>query len=412
MRQTILVHLRIAIRSLLRQRKRTAMTMSAVAFGVIALLLAGGFIEWVFWAMRESTIQGRLGHIQITRPGYYLGGTADPFAYLLPASSKDFDTLAHEEHVKILTPRLAFTGLISTGEVTLPFIADAGDPVNEKDLSVDFRIREGEGMSAEDPSGIIMGAGLAAAIDVKPGDVVTLLATISSGGFNAIDATVRGIFSTSNKIWNETALRTPLELARKLLRVDGAHVWVMLLDNTENTDEVLKKLHMQFANAENRYEFKPWYEMADFYTKTVKLFSRQMWVIQGIIALIVILGISNTMMMNIAERTGEIGTLQAIGTRRGMIINLFVTEGLLIGIIAGILGLVLGLLLAKAVSAIGIPMPPAPGMDKGYYGKIMVTAGIAVHTFLLAVVTSLLASIYPAWKASRLEIVDALRHNI
>ena len=74
----------LVLRNLSRHRKRTAIALATISFGVIALLLAGGFIEWIFWGMRESTIQSRLGHIQVTRPDYFQAGSADPFAYLLP----------------------------------------------------------------------------------------------------------------------------------------------------------------------------------------------------------------------------------------------------------------------------------------------------------------------------------------
>jgi putative ABC transport system permease protein len=388
------------------------MTMLAIGFGVVALLLAGGFIEWVFWAMRESTIQGRLGHIQVSRPGYHTEGVADPFAYLLPEASADLEKLSAMPQVKLLAPRINFSGLISRGDVTLSFIADAGEPEKEAELSVDFRIKQGSGLAEEDPSGIIIGSGLAAALAVKAGDQVTLMTNTSSGGLNAMDATIRGVFYTSNKVWNDAALRVPITSARNLLRVKGAHAWVLLLDDTDTTDSVMEYLRGWLAEGGDRYEIKAWYEMADFYNKTVKLFSRQMLFIQMIIALIVVLGITNTMMMNVVERTGEIGTMQAIGNRRRTIVGLFMAEGLIIGLIAGGVGLLLGISLAKLISVVGIPMPPAPGMDEGYSAEILILPELAIRVFSIAAVTAFVASVYPAWKASRLEIVNALRHNI
>jgi putative ABC transport system permease protein len=136
-----------------------------------------------------------------------------------------------------------------------------------------------------------------------------------------------------------------------------------------------------------------------------------MHMVRVIIALIIVLSISNTLVMSVLERTGEIGTLLAIGLRRRNILQLFISEGLLLGIIGGILGVAAGILLAKIISAVGIPMPPPPGMDVGFTGRIMVSWPLASGALLIAVATTLLGSVYPAWKASRLEIVDALRHN-
>jgi len=91
--------------------------------------------------------------------------------------------------------------------------------------------------------------------------------------------------------------------------------------------------------------------------------------------------------------------------------RLFVTEGLILGVFGGITGVMVGYALARAISYLGIPMPPAPGMTTGFTGQIRVTLWLASQALIIAIITSLLASLYPAWKASRLNIVDALRHN-
>jgi putative ABC transport system permease protein len=134
-------------------------------------------------------------------------------------------------------------------------------------------------------------------------------------------------------------------------------------------------------------------------------------VMKLIIAVIIVLSISNTMTMSVLERTGEIGTAMALGVRRAGILRQFVTEGVLIGTLGGVLGVLLGVVLALAISGVGIPMPPPPGMGRGFVGEIRITGGLVVDAVVLALATTLLASLYPAWKASRMEVVDALRHN-
>ena len=117
-------------------------------------------------------------------------------------------------------------------------------------------------------------------------------------------------------------------------------------------------------------------------------------------------------MTSVRERTSEIGTMMAIGFRRREVMQLFVSEGVVLGLVGGALGALLGYLLAYAISAVGIPMPAAPGMDEGFNAEIRVTGELAFNGFLLAVASSILASLYPAWKASRLQIVDALRRAV
>ncbi len=401
----------LALRNLFRHRKRTTIALATISFGVIALLLAGGFIEWIFWGMRESTIHSQLGHIQVTRPGYFQVGSADPFAFLLPEKLLEQIKLEVVPKVEAVSPRLVFTGLISHGDVTIGFFGEGVDPKKDADLSKGLTAVAGDGLDSGDPDGIFLGRGLAGNLGVTLGDTVALLTTTASGGLNGVEGTVRGVFQSASKEFDDASLRMPLNMARQLLRTSGAHKWVLLLDQTEHTDDVLQQLREQYPEATTRLQFTPWYVLAEFYQKTVKLFSRQMDIMRLIIALIIVLSISNILIMSVLERTGEIGTLMAIGLKRRKVLQLFVGEGLMLGIIGGLFGVAMGTVLAIGISAVGIPMPPPPGMDTGYTGEILVTWPLVAGALLLAVLTTLLGGLYPAWKASNMKIVDALRYN-
>lgn len=399
----------IAFRNITRQYRRSLFGIIAVTFGVVALVLAAGFIDWIFWAMREGTITSGMGHIQIMRPGYLDGGRADPLHYLMPQVSPQGEAIGRFPTVRAMAPRLAFNGLLSHGEATISFIGEGVSPEAEQQVSSFLIIAAGKNLSSDDPKGILLGAGLAANLGVKSGDTVVLLGNTSTGRVSAVECTVRGLFNTPSKAYDDSALRVPLPVAQKLLRVSGIHRWILLLDETTHTAQTSRSLQKQFSDS--GLEFVPWYELADAYNKTVALLSKQINVVELIIAVIIVLSISNTMMMNVLERTSEIGTCLAIGRSRRQILRQFVYEGLTIGLIGGTLGIVLGWLLAALISSIGIPMPPPPGMSHGYSGEIMFSGPLALNAFLLAVCTTLLASFYPAWKASQMEIVDALRHT-
>lgn len=399
----------LAFRNIVRQKRRSSIAIGAVAFGIIALILASGFIEWIFWGMREATIESQLGHIQISRPGYQEAGKADPYAFLLPGAVPELETANEPDQVKAIAPRLSFGGLISHGEATLSFLGDGVSPQEQAAFGNSLQILSGQNLSSVDPKGIIIGAGLARNLGVDVGDGVVLLANTASRGVNAVEVTIRGIFSSVTKSYDDSALRMPIETARQLLRIKGSHIWVVLLNETAQTDIMLAKLRDKLRRSD--LEMVPWYALADFYNKTVALFTKQIQGIRLIIALIILLSISNTMTMSVMERIGEIGTYMALGAKRAGIMRRFLSEGVLLGCLGGVLGLVIGVLLASMISSIGIPMPPPPGMARGYTGEILVTWNIAVESLALAVGTTLVASIYPAWKASRMEIVDALRHN-
>ena len=404
-------NLLIAARNLTRNRRRALAALLTVAVGAMSLILADGFIQWVFWGMRESTIQSQSGHIQVVRPGYLSTGAANPYAYLLPENSPQRRAIESIPGIKLVAPRLAVTGLISHGETTVAFVADGVDPHKEAELSKALRIAEGRDLAGATAKEVILGHGLARNLDVRPGATVALLAN-AGGSINAVEAKVAGIFVSTNQAYDDSALRLPIGLAQSLLRVNGAHAWLVLLNDTERTDDYLKQFRTRFPTPANKLEFVPWYQQADFYNKTVALFSQQMNVLRLIIGCIIVLSISNMLVMNVLERTGEIGTLLAIGFKRKKILHLFAIEGLLLGLGGASLGLVAGYGLAEFISAIGIPMPPPPGMEEGYTGKIRITLNVMMNAFLVVFITTALAGLYPAWKASRLQIINALRHNI
>lgn len=406
--------LMIAARNLARDRRRAVVALLTVTVGAISLILADGFIQWVFWGMREATIQSQLGHIQVMRPGYLGAGAANPYAFELPEDSQQRREIESTPGVKLVAPRLALTGLISHGETTVAFVAHGVDPQKQKEAELSTALRFPEGRNLVDAAAkeVVLGRGLARSLNVHPGATVALLTSTRNGGINAVEAKVAGVFISINQAYDDSALHLPIDMAQSLARVDGAHVWLVLLNETERTDHYLEQFRARFPPSGNKFEFVPWYQQADFYNKTVALFSQQMNVLRVIIGCIIVLSISNILVMNVLERTGEVGTLLAIGFKRNKILRLFAIEGLLLGLAGTSLGLAVGYVLAELISAIGIPMPPPPGMEEGYTGKIRVTLSVMMHAFLIAFVTTALAGLYPAWKASRLQIVDALRHNI
>ena len=304
---------------------------------------------------------------------------------------------------------MAFSGLVSLGDETVSFIAEGVEPDKERILSSSLRIAKGADLSVDDPKGIILGLGLAANLGVDVGDTVVLIANTKKGGVNAVECRVRGFFATMSKAYDDVALRVPLTTAQTLLKVDGAHVWALLLEDTEQTGPTLTTLRQRFANQD--LVFTEWIELADFHVKAVSLFAKQVGVMRLIIAVIIVLSIFNTMMMSVMERTAEIGTAMALGLTRRRILRMFLVEGTMLGAIGGILGLGLGSLLAWMVSYIGIPMPPPPGQSWGFVGEVMVSVRLCVEAFALAVGSTLLASVFPARKASAMVIVDALRFN-
>ena len=261
------IDLLVATRNVVRQLRRSAMGLFAVGCGVVAYLLAAGFIEWMHWGLREATIRSGLGHVQIVRAGYRDGGRADPYKYLLPDDSADRKAIGGMAGVVTVAPRFAFSGLISLGDTTLSFIAEGLTPELEGELADAVVTVEGAVLSSTDPDGIVLGRGLAAALGANVGDTVVLVSGIESGGVNAVQGKVRGMFATVSKAYDDSALRVTLPMAQRLKKASGSHEWVVLLRDTDQTDSVAASIRKRFASA--ALEVTAWYDLADFYNKTV-----------------------------------------------------------------------------------------------------------------------------------------------
>ena len=401
--------IRLGFRNVVRQRRRSAIATAAIAFGLAALILANGFIESILLEFREDTIESQLGHLQIVRPDYHDAGKADPYAFLLPNTIPELEVRTQSPRIKAIIPRLSLTGLISHGESTLSFIGDGEEPGGQAAFLKALQITDGLNLSPDDPQGVIVGEGLARNLGIDVGDRIVLMSSTASGGINGVEVTVLGLFSTVSKSYDDIALRMPINTARRLLRTEGSHVWIVLLNDTADTDIVLEQLNSKLPKGE--FEIVPWYKLADFYNKTVTLFVKQIHAVKLIIALIILLSVSNTMTISVMERIGEIGTSLALGITRTGIMRLFLIEGILLGCLGGLLGLLTGTLLAALISNIGIPMPPPPGTAHGYTAEILFSWNTALESFALVMCTVVIASIYPAWRGSRMQIVDSLRYN-
>lgn len=395
----------LALRNLRRHMRRSLTSLLAIGFGVVALLVAGGYVASLFEEFREATIQSQLGHIQITRPGFHEAGRSDPYSYLLPHRTDELARILPPE--ARLAPRLLVNGLASSGEITLPFIAEGIDPGVDMIDDRSLRIAEGRRLSGDDERHLLVGQGLANLLEVEVGDHLVLLVNAEGGMLSAAEGEVVGIFSSFSREFDDAALLMPLELARTLSGVEGAHAWLVFLGDTAQTDDVAALFRQRLA--EDRYEIRPWHALAEFYQRASDLFDQQLSVVKAMVMVIILLGIGNTMMMSVLERTGEIGTMMAMGTRKSFILREFLIEGAVLGLFGAMAGVLATLGLAQLLDVFQIEMPPPPGFARGYQASLLITPALILEAAILACVTTTVAAFYPALRASRMVIVDALR---
>jgi len=402
--------LRLALRNVLRHRLRTALTLAAIGSGVAGLVLSGGFVEDSLLQLREATIHSQLGHLQIHR--------ADSRQERSSAQSKSMNDNPQSVMTRVrslpqvddVMARVNFEAALNNGRADIPVQGVGVQPDKEARLGTSLKMIAGRALVGEGGYEILLGEGVANASKLKPGDRATLLANSSSGALNTLDFEVSGIFRTFSKDYDARVVRISLAAAQELLDLRTVNAIVVSLKTTEATDEVAALLRQELDHGV--YETKTWEELADFYDKTVALYRRQFAVLQVIILIAVLLSVANSVNMSIFERTGEFGTLMALGNTGQMIFRLGIMENLLLGVIGSGCGVLVGMLLAWGISAVGIPMPPPPNSNAGYTASIRIVPWVVLSSFLVGLVGTLAAAIIPARKAAQLPVVEALRRNV
>lgn len=409
--------LKIAFRNVFRHRRRSAMTLATVVFGCSALVFCGGFFEDNYRKVAENGIHAHTGHLQIFRKGYGENGNARPFDYLILDPASVIAMLKERPETENVLPRLAFFGLLGSDDRTVSCFGTGVDPSVDKlekprkrnALTAGAVLTNGTDLDEKDPSNVALAEGLAEAIGANVGDNLVLFVKTADDSTNGQDVKVAGIYTTGLQDLDKFGLRLPLTSTQQLLRTDGVQSLTVFLHKTADTAAVKHWLNRTIQEKNLDLEVKSWDEINDFYVKTKLLYGHWFSIINFIIALIVILGINNTMNMAVSERTVEIGTLMAMGSRGDNVVRLFMLEGLMIGIVGGVIGIVAGAVLTSIIGKAGLPMPPGPGFTTSWTCEPFIVPSVLVSSFLLAVVSAIVSSVSPAFRASRLDIADALR---
>lgn len=402
------MRLKIAFRNVLRNRRRTLLNVFMIAGGVSALIVFNSFVLSITAGLRDITIRTQTGHLQIATPSYWNKTAHSPKEALLPDFAKVQKRVSRHPRVKSVAGRLTFFGLISKGDQSTSARGMSIDPTAEGNIAKAFHFDHGRPFQSPKAYEVAMGSILARQMGAKVGDRVTVLANTFDGVVNALDLEVVGIFTTTVAMIDERTILLPLKVAQKLLDTDKVEQIVVNLKDTEETDEVLHFLKKELGSS---LIAKPWYIVSQLYQQVAEFNRVQNSVLEVIILSLILLGILNTIGMSVFERTGEIGTIAALGERSGTICSQFILEGGILGGLGALAGVVLGYALTQFINYLKIylVMPGATEpllIDLLFYFHAFLNAG------LLSVFAGTIAAIVPAFRASRMNIANALRHNI
>jgi len=404
--------IRVALRNVFRNRKRTAITLAAVFVGIVVIIFVNGLLAGLHLSFNDQLTKGVLGDLQLQRQGYRDSAESAPLTLDVPLDDSLRAMLDGNDEIEAWSPRIRFGGLVSNGEDSAMFLGMAVDPEKERVVTPKAleNVVEGTWLRDDVPNGVVMSEQLAHSLHLKVGDEITILSNTREGSMNGRDFQLLGLLSSSLP-----------NAPGRLIVMDRSIVGPMLfMDNsaTEIAISLRDPAHAQDVGDALRAKVSPraiplsvygWKDLSPFFVDIMQMQDMVFGIVVAVLFLMVLTGIANTMLMSVFERTREIGTLMALGMRRRSVVMLFLLEALMLGVTGALLGLVVGGTVVGLLGLHGIPFaaPGTSGAALTVYPVISTTTVLIVVVF--AVVCSLVSAFYPAYRASRLEPVAALR---
>ena len=399
---------KLSLKNVLRNKRRTLITLAVIFIGVSMLLLVLGYVEMIKWGVAEGVIHGNTGHFQLTSRDFLDKEEGRILEFGIP----DWQILAAKVNkipfVEVVTPRIGFYALGSTGEKSSSIMVSAIVPENEIKLGGRFNERDAYKLLIPNPEGILLGPGLARLLKVNVGDNVTLMTTTSTGALNAFDYPIIGTVSTGIAELDKRYAVISLTSAQQLLASPRVERLLIGLKKTEDLPlavaEAKKILPAGIA-------MRLWHEVDFTYKQVMNFFYQFIAFFLPVLMIIVWFSTMNTVMMSVLERSPELATLRAMGTSRFRLFRLLFSEGVWIGVIGVALGVLLELLLSALINHAHFMMPPPPGYSQGY--PIMVRNVLGSHVFvsLLTLFIISLSTLIPARRIFKINIVKALRSS-
>ncbi len=414
---------RLAFKNLFRNKLRTFVSIIAIAFSVMIVVFARGYIVGMIDSLSADHIQYNSGHIKIVEQNYRQQERLLPLNYPVDGyQGEGLDVMTADlgqiDKVEMVIPRLKFGAVVSTGKELESMTGWGVEPEKEVQFTgIEEQLVEGR-MVEPGKMEIIMGTTLLNKLGYRVGDTITILYNTYFNSLKGATFKIVGRIASGLKMLDELVFYLPLDQAQRLLYMeDQATELLLVLKNKNLVDQVLPEVKDLLAKkgAEGKYLALGYKETSDLlpYMELAKIIYNQVYIFLVLLACIVVI---NTMIMIVKERTKEIGMMAAMGLESRGILKLFIIEGSIMGIIGSFTGSLIGSLLTSYLSKTGINFA---GATAGFSADIMFNSTLypvssvanSVFAFILGVIIVTLACIIPARKAAKLEPSEAIREG-
>jgi len=400
-------YFKLAYRNLGRHRRRTVLSALALALGTALLMFIAAFFQGEMRSSMETTLRLNSGHLQVRTADYDPDKLSVAWDYLVENPEQIAAKIAELEQVDVATPRLFASGIITVQNDSVGVQIMGIDPASK--ANDPYRhLTAGSFLTADDRDGILIGLPLAQSLVLNVGDQLNLLVNTSDGTVDEQPFTVRGIYTTGTTGYDKGIVLLPLAKAQAFSGAgDRASTIFVLLHDREQADAVAAAIPSQ------NFQVKTWRELNSLLVLVNDFSNAYLTIINLIILGITVTVIINTLLMSVLERTREIGILSAIGMKGRQIIAIFLAEASLLAVSGVAAGSLIGWALSAYFGKVGIYFG-----DLGISGDMLLedriytslTLDSAINLIVTAFVITIIASLYPARMASRMEPVEAL-HN-
>jgi putative ABC transport system permease protein len=401
----------LAWRNIWRNKRRTIITVSAVVFAVTLSVFTWCFAIGEHEMMISNTLKIHTGNLQIHDLGYWEDKTIYK-SFIPPEELIGF--LEKDKRIGAYVKRLNVDALISSGSDTGGVLLIGVEPERELEFSsIKKKMVRGKYLKPGDPKGIVLGETLAKNLNVNVSDSIIVICQDFYGGIGAAKYILTGTFKSGSPDMDRSMAFITLDAAQYLLSMDGkvSEVAIFLSESRS-----LKKVTRDIKEIVDPEEFEvmTWDEMLPGLVQAIEMDNAFGVIFFGMIILVVIFGILNTILMAVMERYREFGVMMALGTKPRDIVKLVLIESAFIAILGIIIGNFLGFGITYYFTIVPIDLAKYAetlatfGMDTEVYTKIYVW--VFVITDIVILFSTLLSALYPAIKASRLKPVRALRY--
>lgn len=408
MKERFFLLLRMALRNVLRNPRRSLYTVAAVGFGLFCLIVFQALKVGLHREMVAGTVRFDTGALQVHAAGYEPNLVS---LHPVPDPQKALSALRGTGAGPV-SPRLRAPAMVLAGTRSTSVLLTGIVPEAEREVT---RIA-GKVVAGRYPSGgkeILLGAALARSLGAAPGGDVTLIAQGLFGRPVTGRFAVAGVYRTELDAFDRTHVYLPLPAAQSFLQAEGLVTEIVLAAPPEEALPLSGRLRSELPAAD--YRVSPWQELAPDLVQLVELNDATFRLLIVILFAIVALGIANTMTMTVFERFRELGILAALGLRPGGLMALVALESLLLGAVAALAGSLAGAGACAWLGAHGLDLTRFTSSNQYFAASHVIRAYLLPRDLLtanlLTLATALLAGLYPAWKASRLDPVEAIRRE-